>query len=342
MNPALLLAAPALALLAPTGTVPDPALQHDAQQKTADQFDFGDDETRMTVPVTIGPTGPYRFVVDTGAERTVISRELATTLGLAPGRTVKITAMSGPASVGTFIIPRISVGTATNTTRLGGSRIEAPALIERNLGAAGLVGIDALQGHALTIDFPRQVMSVAPATKLTRKEEFGPDDIVIRAKNLLGQLVVTDATYRGRRVRVVIDTGSVVSMGNLALRKLVAPNVARMQPVQLLSVTGVVLHADYTQVAEIQVGAVGFGNLPVAFSDATPFARLGLQDRPALLLGMDAMRLFDHVRIDFANREVRLASPNHANEPLWRLRLRCGAVASRLYTGDKERCAQIP
>ena len=342
MNPALFLAAPVLALLAPTSPAADPVLQPEAQQKATDQFDFDNEEARMTVPVRIGATGPYRFVVDTGAERTVISRELAATLGLASGRTVRITAMSGLASVGTFIIPDISVGTTVGAARLGGSRIEAPALIERNLGAPGLVGIDALQGHALTIDFPRQTMTVAPATRRTRFEEFGPDDIVIRARNLLGQLVVTDATYRGQRVRVVIDTGSVVSIGNLALRKLVASTTKQMQPVKLLSVTGVVMQADYTHVTEIKIGAVGFGNLPVAFSDATPFERLGLRNRPALLLGMDALRLFDHVRIDFANREMRLASPNHAGEPLWQLRLRCPAVASRLYSGDNNRCAHVP
>ena len=39
----------------------------------------------MTVPVEIGGAGPYRFVVDTGAERTVISRELARELELEPG-----------------------------------------------------------------------------------------------------------------------------------------------------------------------------------------------------------------------------------------------------------------
>jgi hypothetical protein len=38
----------------------------------------------------------------------------------------------------------------------------------------------------------------------------------------------------------------------------------------------------------------------------------GLNDRPALLLGMDALRLFGRVRIDFANREVRLAQPKPA------------------------------
>ena len=310
MNPGLLLCLPLAVVLAPKQAVPDHAAPPAVQQTPADQIDFTEEETRMTVPVTIGVNGPYRFVVDTGAERTVISRELAGTLGLVAGRTVRVTAMAGSASVATVVIPDISVSSARSGARLTGTRIEAPALVESNLGAAGLVGIDTLQGHTVTIDFAKQSMVVALATKRTRDEEFGPDDIVIRAKNLLGQLVVTDATYRGFKVRVVIDTGSVVSMGNLALRKLVALSTKQMKPVTLLSVTGAVLHADYTQVDRVSVGDIGISNLPVAFSDAAPFARLGLTTRPALLLGMDAMRLFGRVRIDFANRELRLARPD--------------------------------
>ncbi len=309
MNPALLLASPLLALLSPTQPAPDPAAQPTAQQIPLDQLDFGTDDTRMTVPVTIGAAGPYRFVVDTGSERTVIARELAESLGLAQGRTVRITAMAGSASVGTFLIPDLGVGTAGRGARITGTQIEAPGLVQRHLGAQGLVGIDTLKDHAVTIDFGRQIMTVTPSFKRIRVEHFGPDDIVIRAKSLFGQLVVTDASYRGRRIRVVIDTGSVVSMGNLALRRLVARDSGMMSPVKLTSVTGGVLEADYTQVEKIQLGRIAFANLPVAFSDAAPFARLGLREVPALLLGIDALRLFGRVRIDFANRELRLAQP---------------------------------
>ncbi|WP_294289147.1 aspartyl protease family protein, partial [uncultured Sphingomonas sp.] len=38
-------------------------------------------DDRMTVPVQIAGAGPFRFVIDTGSERTVISRQLAGTLG---------------------------------------------------------------------------------------------------------------------------------------------------------------------------------------------------------------------------------------------------------------------
>lgn len=317
MSPVLLLAIPMVALLDPGQTVTQPVAPQEALQgplqpgvpTPADELGFGLDQSRMTVPVQIGESGPFRFVVDTGSERTVLSRELAATLGLVPGRVVRVTAMTGTVPVPTVLVPQIIVGTAPVGASLEGKRIEAPVLLQRHLGAAGLVGIDTLQGKAVGIDFARSVMTVTAATRRTRRETFGRDDIVIRAKNLFGQLVVTDAHYGGRRIRVVIDTGSVVSMGNVALQRLVANTSGPLAAVRLLSVTGAMLDAQYGIVTGVSIGDVGIANLPIAFSDAAPFVRLGIADRPALLLGMDALQLFGQVRIDFANRELHLARP---------------------------------
>jgi hypothetical protein len=53
--------------------------------------------------------------------------------------------------------------------------------------------------------------------------------------------------------------------------------------------------------------------MPIAFADVAPFRKLDLLNRPALLLGMDAMKLFDRVSVDFANRRVRLLAPGHSD-----------------------------
>jgi predicted aspartyl protease len=68
--------------------------------------------------------------------------------------------------------------------------------------------------------------------------------------------------------------------------------------------------ADYVAVDRIKIGEVAFNNVPMAVADVAPFKRFGLTDQPALLLGMDALRLFDEVQIDFANREIRFSLPD--------------------------------
>jgi hypothetical protein len=71
--------------------------------------------------------------------------------------------------------------------------------------------------------------------------------------------------------------------------------------------------ADYTQIERLDIGGVGFNNLPIAFADVAPFRKFGLTKVPALMLGMDALRLFRRVDVDFANREVRFAVPRNVH-----------------------------
>ena len=286
-------------LVAPPSPAPVPAAA-----PAATDLAFESEKTRMTVPVSVAGAGPYRFIIDTGAQRTVVSRELATELGLPRGRTIMLTAMTGRSSVDTVLVPTLSVSS------FGAKKIEAPALHRRDMGATGILGIDTLQGHAVAIDFDRETMRVQPSTRRRRSSPVSrPDEIVIRAKNLFGQLVVTDAYYRGVKVRVILDTGTEVTMGNEALRRRVYKSRAKMRDIELTSVVGDTLIAGYTQIREVKVGGVTFQNLPVAFSAAAPFKAWGLEDSPALLLGMDALRMFRRVHIDFANREVRLTMP---------------------------------
>ena len=294
----------ALAAIAPGASVAqDPLPPSDGPPA---QLDLGTAQDRMTVPVSIGSNGPYHFVVDTGAQRTVISRELAGTLGLASGRNVRLTAMTGTANVGTVVIPMISVST------LGGTSIEAPSLESRNLGAPGMLGLDTLQGHRLSIDFVKQTMSVIPSTRRNRTVTAAPGEIVVRGKNIFGQLIVSDASYRGRKVRVILDTGSNVTMGNLALKRRMGRSARMAKPISLWDVTGETMQLDYTQIDTVEFGGATFNHLPVAFSDAEPFRRFGLIDQPAMLLGMDALRLFQRVSIDFPNREVRLSGAGYS------------------------------
>lgn len=297
----------ALALLASgaAAAAQDTPLPPPATEVAGDELAFVDVEQRMTVPVQISGAGPYQFVIDTGAQRSVISRQLAARLNLAPGRRVRLTAMSGTRSVDTVIIPSLSVST------LGGERIEAPALEAQHLGASGMLGIDTLQGHALAIDFDRGQMTVTPVGKRTARTRSSPDEIVIQARSLFGQLVVTDASIMGRKVRVVLDTGTSVSLGNLALKRLITRRDGA-NPAFFTSVLGEQIAADYVVMPELKLGSATIRSLPVAFADAAPFRAFGLEGRPAILLGMDALKLFRRVHIDFANRELRLVMPRDA------------------------------
>lgn len=124
-------------------------------------------------------------------------------------------------------------------------------------------------------------------------------------------MILSNATYNGRRVDLVIDTGGQSSVGNLALRRLVQAGRGRNRLVDghLTSVTGAQLAVEVGSIAAISIGGIDLNNVPVAYADSPVFAVLGLEDRPALLLGMDALQMFDRVGVDFANRRVTFDLP---------------------------------
>lgn len=262
-------------------------------------IDLVTDKTeRMTIPVSIGDSGPYPFLIDTGADRTVISRELATELGLSDAGRALLHSMSGSESVALVRIPslRFSAG--------GTDQIRAPALARVNLGAHGLIGLDTLRNRRVLLDFRTNTMTVTPAEK--RGVRHDPDEIVVTARRKGGQLILVGATINGRKVDVVIDTGAQVSVGNYALRNMLRRSRDQTaRPIELISVTGGKTLAEHTSLREVRLGSVVIKEMPIAFADAHAFRALGLTGKPALMLGMDALRLFDRVSVDFANRNVR-------------------------------------
>src|SRR4051794_3530996 len=136
---------------APPAAAPAPAEEGFAIDIAEDRSD------RMTVPVSIGASGPYNFIVDTGAERTVIARELAQTLQLSSAGKARVHSMTEVSDIPTVAIPTLGVGGKEVRD------IRAPALERRNLGAEGMLGVDSLQSQRVSFDFTRQQMTVVPS-----------------------------------------------------------------------------------------------------------------------------------------------------------------------------------
>jgi hypothetical protein len=65
-------------------------------------------------------------------------------------------------------------------------------------------------------------------------------------------------------------------------------------------------------IPSITIGGITLSNLAVVFVDAETFKQLQLKDKPSLLLGMNAIRAFKKVSIDFANKKFRVVLPEHS------------------------------
>jgi predicted aspartyl protease len=273
------------------------------------EFDI-DRSDRMTVPVSINGSITYPFVVDTGAERTVIANDLAKTLKLEQGPQLKLATITGTAFADSYMIENLTMNT------INVELIEAPGLERNNLGAYGLLGIDSLEDHKVLLDFKNTKMDVLPSKRKSKLGRLEKGMIVVTAKRKAGRMILSDAEVGGVKVDIILDTGAQTSMGNYALRDRLRKRDMRFDyvPVRMRSVTGEILEGDFTQVRDIAIGGVTISDLPVTFADNYAFKALKLERKPAILLGMDAMKLFDRVLVDFSNRRVGFDLPKGAGK----------------------------
>ena len=262
-----------------------------------------DRSTRMTLPVKIDGQGPFAFIIDTGADRTVISAELAARLNLPRGAPVTLHGASGEKEVETGRIATLDVGGRTLRD------ISAPLLWVSDLGADGMLGVDALADRHITLDFIRNQMTSTES----RRDDFEPGAIVVRGKYRFGQLILVDARLRDVFVYVILDTGAQDSIGNPVLRRMLTtgdPKRDLFSATKILSVTGQTTEAEFQTVNRLTLGKIVVNNVPVAFAPLHTFKIFGLEDKPALLLGMDILSKFRRVSIDFKRREVTFVTPD--------------------------------
>jgi predicted aspartyl protease len=271
------------------------------------EFDV-DRTQRMTVQVQVNGSEAVPFIVDTGAERTVIANDFAKRLLLEEGPKLTLATISGRAEVNSFFIDRL---TAAAVSMEG---VEAPGLERSNLGAYGLLGIDSLEDSRVLLDFMHQKMEVAPSVKSGKRGKFEKGMIIVSAKKRAGRMILSSAKIDGVPVDIILDTGAQVTMGNAALRRKLTRRhrMGDYLPVTMVSVTGSLLPGEYTQIQEIEIDSLTIKGLPITFSDNYAFTALKLQGRPAILLGMDSLKLFERVVIDFGNRRVGFDLPSGA------------------------------
>jgi len=279
-------------------------------------------ETRMSVEVHVNGRGPYHFVVDSGADTSVVGVRIARDLQLPLGTPVILNNVTDRNIVDRVKVASLSFGPSTV------NNLELPALREEHLGGDGMIGIDALIRQRLMMDFENRTVKVEDSR---RPMPRFTDEIVITAKLKRGQLILTEVKAGGLTLDAVIDTGSEITIGNLALRDrlLRSGRNSRVWTVAATGVTGKTVDLQLGNIRTMSIGSITLGNVPVAFADVPPFRVFGLHDQPALLLGTDILELFRKISLDFASRKVR-----------FQLR-RCGAAAVSISTSPTSQLSRL-
>jgi predicted aspartyl protease len=242
-------------------------------------------------------------MLDTGAQATVVSRDLADRLMLFDRKPAILVGMASRQPIETAEIFDVGLGSRSFYIRT------APVVEGVNIGGAdGILGLDSLQDQRVLLDFVNEQISVADAESLGGNRGY---EIVVKARNRLGQLIITEARLDGIRVNVVVDTGAQGSIGNAALQQRFRRS-RHVGETELTDINGAVMSGAVKLVNNLQIGRARLENIPIMFADSPTFHALGLSDQPTLILGMEQLKLFRRVAIDFKTRRVLFDLPPQA------------------------------
>ena len=260
-------------------------------------------DDRLTAKVFINGSGPYHFLVDTGAERTLIAEELAAKLALPRGRRVLVEGIVRGR-------PAIMVG--IERLEMGGlvcPHLEVPVLPRGMLQVDGYLGLDVLDRHRVIFDFRARTLTVTKPQGLFSSIWEHGNEAIVHTLGRSGRLRARECLVNGVSASAFVDTGAQVSVINPALYA----KLQRVTPTQqvplgqegLYGVTGGSMLGQVINIDDIKLDQLGLTFTTVVVAGLEVFNSWGLSRQPALLFGMDCLRRFERVTIDYGRQELR-------------------------------------
>jgi predicted aspartyl protease len=252
---------------------------------------------RIWAPVLIDGKGPYRLVLDTGANHSAITARTAQSLGIpASEGTARVTGFTGSAVVPIVHVSKLEVGDL-----LIGPQ-DLPVLSDVFGGAEGVLGIEGLEDKRIFADFSHDTLVISHSHGERARADF--TTVPLRVIN---GLLVADIRVGTVRTKAIIDTGAQGTVGNIALRNaLVHHQLENNKRTEVMGVTLDVQSGDNLPAPDITLGRLTVHGVRVIYGDMYLFQHWQLTDQPTMTLGMDFLGTFDVLIIDYARHEMQV------------------------------------
>lgn len=252
---------------------------------------------RVWAPVYINGQGPFRLVLDTGANRTAIVPALATRLGaqMEP-TTVKLLGVTGSSMVPMINVQSIEVGDLW----LGDRQV---AIVPDVFGGAeGVLGADGLSDKRIHIDFRKDEISILRSTPRSSLP-VGAARVPVRMQH--GHLLMFEMKIAGIRTKAMLDTGAQSTIGNSSLRTALTRKREGVSN-EIIGVTLDVQKGETFYAPAVDIGGLTIRGMRVTFGDMYIFDAWKMTKEPAILIGMDVIGLLDTLVIDYKRKELHL------------------------------------
>lgn len=163
---------------------------------------------------------------------------------------------------------------------------------ERMPGGQLVIPATAFGGDVLDFDFPAGRLYVYNGRPQSNGRSSGKGRLTVE-----GGLMFAEVAVNGVKGKALIDTGSPFSFinSNMALAAKARPDEERTRSLQ--GATGGTLSVSVASVKRLSVARFNINRLNMIVADPAMFKDLGLQDEPAMLLGLDLLSQF-RVQID--------------------------------------------
>jgi predicted aspartyl protease len=256
---------------------------------------------RIAAPVEINGR-KFRFVLDTGANRSAISAATAEALGLVPadGALVNVHGVTGSATLPVVQVASFRVGELLFENQ------KMPVLPSAVFaGMDGILGVDCLQDARVEVDFGKDRVTIQRSSGRRARRGY----LVVPAWLQHGGLLLVDGQVGRVPVKAILDTGAERSLGNEALRAALALSSRRIQESVSTTVIGATPQlgrGESLEAPSIDIGGARLNNLTVTFGDLHVFNIWSLIDEPALLIGMDLLGTLEKFVVDYSRHEFHL------------------------------------
>jgi predicted aspartyl protease len=252
---------------------------------------------RVWAPVYINGKGPFRLVLDTGANTSAVIQSLASRIGtpVLTSSPVRLHGVTGTSHVPTIRVESLEVGDLL----LADKRL---AVVEDVFGGAeGVLGTDGLADKRISIDFRHDQISIR------RSVGPVPDGYTrVPVKVLKGQLLMLEITLAGVRTKALLDTGAQSTIGNTSLREALAKKARQGREASIVGVTLDVQTGESLSAPPVHIEGIVIRGMRVTFGDIYIFNAWNLTNEPALLIGMDIIGLLDSLVIDYKRKELHM------------------------------------
>lgn len=257
----------------------------------------------MLAPVQINGQGPFRFLLDTGANISCVSQRLAERLDLKSSETRAVHTVVGVRHRPLVTLDHLQIGPRNRRN------VKAPALPIKGDDVDGVLGVDWLKDQRLVLDFRGRRMEI---TRSQPDQGEAGRIVVVPARRKYGQLTIVDADLGGAKISAILDSGAQGTLCNSALRNLVreqerrtSDRIPRLELVQMETLAGETFVGEALFLPFLRLGGLHIGNVQVTCADMHVFNLWGLKDKPALVIGIDLLSQFEQVALDFGRSQVR-------------------------------------